>query len=54
LALVERIGMNKTAILNSDIVGLRPYQKGSSSVLILLSFRAYGSYSSFAPPRVSV
>jgi len=37
LALVERIGMNKTALLDlSDIVGLHPYQKGSSSVLILL------------------
>ena len=37
LALVERIGMNKTVLLNlSDIVGLHPYQKGSSSVLILL------------------
>jgi hypothetical protein len=55
LALVERIGMNKTALLDlSDIVGLRPYQKGLSSVLILLSFRAHGSYSSIAPPRISV
>jgi hypothetical protein len=26
LALVERIGMNKTALLDSDIVGLRQYQ----------------------------
>ena len=36
--------MNKTArdsgLLDSNIVGLCPYQKGSSSVLILLSFRA--------------
>jgi hypothetical protein len=28
--------MNKTALLDSDIMGLRPYQKGLSSVLILL------------------
>ncbi len=54
LALVERIGMNKTALLDSDIVGLRPYQKGSSSVLIVLSFCAHGSYSSIAPPWISV
>jgi len=55
LALVEMIGMNKTALLNdSDIVGLRPYQKGSSSILILLSYRPHGSYSSLAPPWISV
>jgi hypothetical protein len=54
LALVERIGMNKTALLASEIVGLRPYQKGSSSVLTLLSFCAHGSYSSIKPPRISV
>ena len=54
LALVERIGMNKSALLDSKIVGLRPYKKGSSSVLILLSFRAHGSYSSIAQPWISV
>jgi hypothetical protein len=52
--LLKEFGMNKTALLNSDIVGLRPYQKGSSSVLILFSFCAHGSYSSYAPPRISV
>ncbi len=55
LALVERIGMSKTArdsgLLDSEIVGVCPYQKGSSSVLILLS---NGSYSSLAPPWISV
>ena len=55
LALVEKIGMNKTVrdsgLLDSEIVGVCPYQKGSSSVLILLS---NGSYSSITPLRVSV
>jgi hypothetical protein len=46
--------MNKTVLIDSDIVRLRPYQKGLSSVLILLSFRAHGSYSSITPPRILV
>ena len=55
LALVVRIGMNKTALLDSDIMGLRPpCQKGSPSVLISLSFCAHGSYSSIVPPRILV
>ena len=41
LALVERIGMNKTVwdsgLLDSEMLGVCPYQKGSSSVLIYVS-----------------
>jgi len=54
-AFVERIGMDKTVLdsglLNSEIVGVCPYQKGLTYVLILLS---NGSYSSIMQPRVSV
>jgi hypothetical protein len=55
LTLVEMIGMNKTALLDdSDIVGLCPCQKGSSSVLILLSYHHHGSYFSLSLLWISV